>query len=112
VRQITAITNEPKQRMSFPIDCYDDAILTLEFKPNQYAWFFNLEWQSFAVFNQQLVFAPNVLRQYKNVLPFGFAVMSTNFQDPMTDDAFTPTHQIFILDADEVAELEGLFYGG
>ena len=109
--QITEITEEPKQKHLLDIAGYEPAALYLEFRPNQNAWFFGLEWQTFATYNIQLTKNYNILRQFKNVIPFGIIIYTKSGQDPMTDDAFSSGDaQFFLLTASEVIELEAALY--
>jgi hypothetical protein len=112
VKQINEITNEPRQQHLLPIDGGVFATLTLEFRPDLYAWFFALQWGDFATANEQMVACPNVLRQYSQILPFGIFCDTTTLQDPMTQDAFTQGAAVlYLLDAAEVVEMETRMYG-
>lgn len=109
--KITEINNDPKQTLLLVIDGYAKAKLTLEFKPNQYSWFYNLEWQNFATFNEQVSNSPNILRQYRNILPFGIWIETDGGQDPMSIDAFTTTTGLYLLNKTEIEEVETIYYG-
>jgi hypothetical protein len=110
--QITEITDESKQKHLLEIEGFEKATLYLEFKPNKNAWFFSLEWQTFSTYNIQLVKNYNLLRQFKNIIPFGIAIYTKSGQDPMTDDAFSSGDaEFFLLTASEVLELEAALYG-
>lgn len=111
--QITEITNEPKQQHIFTVEDVEEKItFYLEFKPNQNAWFFNLDWGDFSVNNVQIVKSYNILRQFKNIIPFGIGIYTKSGQDPMVDTAFSDGDaQLFLLTADEVEEIETELYG-
>ena len=112
VLQITEITNEPKQKHLLDVEGYERATLYLEFKSNQNAWFFGLEWQDFAIYNTLLVKSYNILRQFKNQLPFGIGIYTASGQDPMTDDAFSGGDaKFYFLTSDDVEEIEDGLYG-
>lgn len=108
---IDTISNEPKQTMQLVIDGYATATLTIEFKPNQYAWFYSLIWNDFATNQELMSNAPNLLRQYKNILPFGLLLNTTSGADPLSQDAFLTTSSLFLLSADEVLTVEEILYG-
>jgi hypothetical protein len=109
--QITEITNEPKQKHTLNIEGFSSAILNLEFKPNQNAWFFSVEWETFSASNIRLVNNYNVLRKFRKIIPFGFWIDSKSDQDPMTDDAFSGGDcQFYLLTADEVLGVEAAIY--
>jgi hypothetical protein len=109
---ISAVTDEPKQRFLLPIEGYEDAILTLEFKPNQNAWFYNIEWGDFKLYLQQLSTGINVLRQFSRQIPFGLYVASVSFQDPITYDAFITDCRLMLLNSEDVGTFESGMYGG
>ena len=68
---INEITDEPKQRHLVVIEGYDRIEMILEYKPNQYGWFATFNWQDFSINNIRLSISENVLRPYKNLIPFG-----------------------------------------
>ena len=108
--QITEINDDPKQILYLVINGYDKAKLTLEFKPNQYSWFYSLEWQNFSTFNEKISNSPNILRQYRKILPFGILIGTDGGQDPMSIDAFTTTSGLYLLDSSEVLQVESSVY--
>ena len=112
MRQITEITSEPRQQHLLPVAGEANATLTLEFRPDVFAWFFTLTWGTFEVANAQLVACPNALRQYSKILPIGLCCDTTTGQDPMALDAFVSGAAVlYLLDADEIGEVETLLYG-
>jgi hypothetical protein len=112
VLQITEITSEPKQKHLLSIEGYEKATLYLEFKPNQNAWFFSIVWQDFSTYNIQLVKSYNILRQFKNIIPFGIGIYTKSGQDPMVDTAFSSGDtQFFLLNAEDVQSIETAQYG-
>jgi hypothetical protein len=108
---ISQINDDPKQSLSLVIDGYARANMLLEFKPNQYAWFYTLSWNGFVTNQELLSNAPNLLRQYRNQLPFGLLLDTTGGADPMSQDAFITTSSLYLLSAAEVLEVEQELYG-
>jgi len=110
--QITEITAEPKQKHAVDIVGYEPATFFFEFRPNQNAWFLSLIWSSFATYNIQIAKNYNLLRQFKNVIPFGLTIHTKSGQDPMQEDSFSSGDvQFYILSSSEVAEVETALYG-
>lgn len=97
--------------MKLVISGYETATLDLEWKPNQYGWFISVAWQDFSVSNVRLTCMPNILRQWKKILPFGLSCQSTNKVEPVTDTALTDYCKLYLLDASDVLAAEQLFYG-
>jgi hypothetical protein len=109
---INEITDEPRQQHLLTVDGYGYATLLLEWRPEQYGWFFTLSWGTFQTTNERVTASQNILRQYQNILPFGVAVNTTNLQDPMTQDAFlTGVASLYLLNADDAAYVETARYG-
>jgi len=109
---ISEITNEPAQEHTFNIPGRERAVFTIVFRPEQFGWFYSLNWGSFVLNNSRIVFSQNLLRQFKNIIPFGIAVTTNNKLDPLTIDAFSSgVAQLYLLSADEVEDLEETYYG-
>jgi hypothetical protein len=109
--QIDSITAEYRQRMQLSITNYGYATLTISFKPNQLGWFFDLEWQDFSVYNQKLTMAPNILRQYRKILPFGLMCINTTGIDPLVLESFVLDTKLYLMDSAEVVAVEAAIYG-
>jgi hypothetical protein len=111
MKTIRNLTADAKQRFSVVIDGYDAADCFLEFKSSQDAWFFSMSWGTFSINNEKIVVAPNILRQFKNVLPFGILVTGIDALDPIAIDSWVNNNTFNVLSADEVAQVETDFYG-
>ena len=109
---INEITSEPKQQHVLTIPGYaQKATLTLEFKPTQNGWFFSLSWGTRAINTERVTAHYNLLRQWRNVLPFGIAVGTVNSQDPMTQTDFSDqTAKLFLLTGDDLDTFEAQLY--
>jgi hypothetical protein len=109
--RINEITDEPNQRHIVTIEGYENASLFLEFVPSQYSWFFSLVWGDFAIYTQRLTFNHNLLRQWKEILPFGIMVTTTNNLDPVTRDAFAQgVASLYVLTAADIEDMESYLY--
>jgi len=108
---IDGLTNDPLQEFSAVLEGYDSAKIILEWKPNQFGWFMNLTWGEFSVKNLRIGNYPNILYQFKNLIPFGIGITGTNGVDPVTFDAWTSNNQFYILDEADIASQETLFDG-
>lgn len=109
--EITGITTDYRQSLNITITNYGYAELVLQYKPNQYAWFFDLTWQDFKTTNQQLTMAPNILRQYRKLIPFGLMCFNTAGLDPLVLESFKTDTKIYLLESAEVLSLEAALYG-
>ena len=108
MQQLVNMAASYRQRTLVPIEGSTVKLeMTLEFKPLQYAWFMSLVWGDFVVSNLQVTMSPNILRQWKNIIPFGITVYSKLGIDPVTlEDFNTGTSIMYILNAANVLAME------
>jgi len=108
--KITEITDEAKQQFTLIGENQESISFYLEYKPSQQSWYFNLEYLNTTANGLKLVNSPNVIRNYKNVLPFGISCIVTDGTDPyFIDDFINDRVQIFLLNEAEVVQIEELF---
>lgn len=111
MRQILEISNDPKQKFTLITDDNLAFDFKLEYSDQQGGWYFSLTYGILTINRSRLVTDPNILRQYKNVLPFGIGVMSDDGTEPfLIDDLSTSRVNLYILDQSEVQSLEQDFY--
>lgn len=95
----------------------DGSIGTIElyYRGASQRWVFDFTHPQFpngAIQGQMLCVHPNILRNFKNILDFGMAVVSTDGQDPaFIEDFVNGRVSLFILDAADVAAVEADAYG-
>lgn len=96
-----ALTGNPGQRI----------IVKLRFLPSQNQWMADIEWNDFILRGIVLTQSPNLLRAYKNLIPFGICCQTIDGIDPyFIDDFSNQRARLYLLTADEVNEIEqGLF---
>lgn len=111
--ELTGISNEPRQRHLLNVlGSSTQAALLLEYRPDQFAWFYSVEWGDFAINNCRLVVDFNVLRQYSRVIPFGVACSASDANDPLFVDSFsTGVAKLYLLDTADIAD-QGIYAGG
>jgi len=57
------------------------------------------------------VTSPNILRNYKNILPFGISIITEDGSEPfLIDDFSTGRVGFFVLNKEEVESFESQFY--
>lgn len=95
--QQSILTGNPGQRIT----------LTVRFCASQQLWFADIVWNDFSVYGIGLVNGVNILRNYRNLIPFGMWCDTTDGQDPYTLDAFSTGYaKLYLLSADEVTAIE------
>ena len=111
MKEITNLNDAPKQTFKFNLEGYDYVEIYLEFKPQQYSWFFNLTWGTFKLFGERVAVSPNLLRQFKDMIPFGIQITGDSALDPFAVDSWVTSNKFNFLSADEVLTIESDYYG-
>jgi hypothetical protein len=106
---ISALNDRPKQTFKAVIDGYDTATITIEFKPEQFGWFMSIVWGTFELYNERVATSDNILRQFKNIIPFGILIEGVNAIDPLTIDSWLTDNKFYMLDQADIEEVEALY---
>lgn len=86
--------------------------LHLVYEATTERWIFDLAYQDFSVNGVGLCCFPNIIRQWKNILPFGLACVTDDQTDPFTVDDFTIGRaRMYVLTAEEVSVIETSIFG-
>lgn len=109
--QITQFDNNPNQKITMKLEDNTNVIFTFEYKPNQMGWFFGIKYGEINYQNIRLVTAYNLLRAYRNYLPFGLRVDTDDNEEP-TDitDFSTGYAKAYLLTKDDVIAVEANYY--
>lgn len=104
--QIQQITTDPTQTQTLILPDGSQAVLTIAYYPQQYAWFIlELSYQSFTLNGMQITANPNMLNQWRNSLPFGLGCFVAGNREPTQQQDFASgAAQLYLLSAAEVAE--------
>jgi len=80
---ITGLTSSPFQSLTIPDPNTGKSIgMSLRYNPRTQEWYAGLTFGTWALASVKLVYSPNILTQYSNVIPFGFMVITTDGFDP------------------------------
>ena len=109
MKKISGLTNDVKQKFVAVIDGYDAATITLEYKSQQYAWYMSVVWGDFAIYGERVAVSYNLLRQFRDILPFGIAVSGVDAMDPLFKDSWLSANSFFILDSTDIETVEALY---
>lgn len=108
---INALGSEPKQQFTMNIENNIRIVLNFEYKANQLGWFFGFEYEGESYQNIRLTTSLNILRAYRNWLPFGIACKTLDGLEPMDiDDFVTGYATVYLLSKDDVNAIEGTYY--
>lgn len=111
---IQQITSDPLQKQTLILTDGTSLQLTLYFRPLQYGWFINeLVYQNFTLQGLRLTVSPNMLRQFKNQIPFGLGCFANNVsREPSQQQDFSSgAFSLYILSKAEVAQYENTLAG-
>lgn len=113
MKLIQGLTDQPKQQTAIVLADGMRANLYLEYRPNQIGWSYNVSLGDFAANGRRLVTGPNVLRQFRELIPFGIAVVTKADAEPLNQTDFIDgTVTLYLLDAADVALIEATIYPG
>jgi len=111
--QIQQITSDSFQKQKLILADGSVVGFTIQFKPMQLGWFVTeLTYGNFILRGMRITNNPNLLYQWRNVLPFGLACFSTDDREPSQSQDFSSLASImYILSAAEVAHYSDVLSG-
>lgn len=111
MQQITTLSDEYKQNFKIELESGEKVTFEFEYRPNQLGWFFGFEYKDFKKSNIRLSVADNILRGYRNVLPFGLAVTTTDNNEPYgVADFLSGYCTLYLLEESDVVAVEANIY--
>lgn len=86
---IQQITSDPLQQMTLVLSDGTSLTMTVYFVPMQQGWFItNLTYGSFVLNGLRITVSPNMLNQFRNLIPFGLACYSNGNREPSLQQDF------------------------
>jgi hypothetical protein len=116
--QIQQVTNAPLQKQTLVLPDGTFLSMSTYFRPMQFGWFikelsYALTSRDFILRELRICNSPNMLHQWRNILPFGLGCFSSQDREPtQQDDFISGANTLYILTAEEVAEFAGLLQNG
>lgn len=109
---LTELTSDYKQKYSITTEDNETFDLLLEYMTQQQCWYYSISYgDNFVINNQRLVYSPNILRQYKNIIPFGLAVNTLDQSDPyFLEDFESGRVEVTVLTESEVEQIEAQIF--
>jgi hypothetical protein len=106
---INTITDDPVQTMTLKLDNGDSVIFNLSYFESQKGWFYNITYGTFALYNRRIVTGVNMLRGFRNLLPFGFACITDDGYEPVFKEDFKNSRAKFLLlDETDIGKVEDI----
>jgi hypothetical protein len=111
MKQITEISDDAKQRFDIVTEDNQSFELQIEYSDQQGGWFYSITFGDFSMNGVRLVTGANILRPYKNLLPFGISIVTDDLSEPIfIDDFSTDRVKFYLLTEEEVDQVESDFY--
>ena len=108
---ITQITNNPIQTMKLVLDTKELVQFNLRFMPTQMSWYCDVIYNDVEIYGLKVALFPNLLRHFKNMLPFGIGFSANDHVEPFSIEDFTNGRvQMFVLNKQEVEEIESVIF--
>lgn len=106
MKEIVSLNDNAKQIFRYSFDNYAPIEISLEYRENFYSWFMNIVWGDWSIYNERIAVAPNLLRQFRNVLPFGIMIYGPDDVDPFSRTSWVDGWRFIMLDTTDIAEVE------
>ena len=109
--RLTSLGKEPKQKITMLLDDNSRVVFNFEYKPNQLGWFFGFQYGDINYQNIRLTTSYNILRAYRNYLPFGLRCDTPDMEEPLDiEDFVTGYASVYLLTKADVEAIEGNYY--
>lgn len=111
---INEITSEARQQHTLTLEDGGSVELELNYIANQKGWFYSATYaeKNFSVSNQRLVVSPNMIRKFRDIIPFGFACTTSDGYEPINQDDFSTKRALFyLLNEEDVVAVEAAIHG-
>ncbi len=107
MQQLNNLTNDANQLMTFTLTDGSDLKLVFIYRPAIQRWSLNVSHALLTLNGVNLCLGPNILRQWRNIVPFGLAVLSKDGLDPVDISDFqTGRITVYVLTPEEVQQVE------
>lgn len=109
--QLTQLDNNPKQQITMVLNDQERVVFNFEYKANQLGWFFGFKFHNINYQNIRLTTAYNLLRAYRNYLPFGLRVDTVDMEEPTDLNDFSNNYAaVYLLTREDVKTTEEAYY--
>ena len=107
--QITGINTNAKQTFTLVLANGGQASLYMEYMNGQQGWYYSISYGTWASTYRRMVVTGNMLRAFRNIIPFGLAVQTTDGYEPIfINDFQNGRASLFLLDQADVTQFESI----
>ena len=109
MKLINNLTDNAYQITHIVLDDGSIVDLTLRYLSTLQRWSLSIVYNDIIIKGQIICSHPNLLRKYKNIIPFGIFCTTTDVTEPvLQDDFLTGRALLYILNSTEVESMEGI----
>lgn len=108
MKRITSISDDAIQKMTVILDDGSKVGITLEYIAANKGWYVSFDYGDVLTINKRRVVAgPNMLRAFRNTIPFGIACLTSDRLEPIYKNDFTTGRAAFyVLNPEDVQTVE------
>lgn len=111
MRIITEFTDNPKQTCTLVLENQETVAFNLYFYETQMSWYFDFTYNDIISNGNKVVLGVNILRNFKNIIPFGLAFQANDGVEPFAIDDFTTGRvTVYLLSKADVEACEANIY--
>lgn len=112
MNQVDNLSDDASQLTRVALPDGSLVVLALVYQPATQRWTISVSRNDFSVNNINLCNHPNLLRDFREVIPFGLACVSTDGGDPvLIEDFVSGRITLYVLTQADVAEVETNIFG-
>jgi hypothetical protein len=111
MRQITALGNDVKQKFRMLFFTNETIEFFFEYRNTQSGWYWGFTFRGRTIINMRLVLGANIIREFRNTLPFGIACTATDNEPPLdVNDFLNGRVSIYLIEGkDEIEYIENYY---
>jgi len=105
---INQVSSETRQKQTVPLADGTTFEISIYFVPMQYGWYIQkLTYLDFTVESLRITNSPNMLHQFRNLIPFGIACLSKEEREPTQQlDFESGNSTLYLLSQQETKDYE------
>jgi hypothetical protein len=104
---INSITDKTYQALGLVLADGSKVSMLLRYVSNQQGWFYTLSYGSFSVSNRRIVTSPNMLRAFRDIIPFGLSCTTTDGYEPIFSTDFSEGRaKLYLLTEEDMTYVE------
>lgn len=113
MRLLNNLTNDTQQILTIVLEDGTPIPASLQYISNQQGWFISLSHPLLTLTNRRIVASPNMLRAFREIIPFGLACTTTDGYEPIYVDDFSSARaSLYTLNKQDIIIVESTILSG